>query len=79
MKKSYKLENLCCANCGAKIESALNKLDCIQHATVNVMTQKLNVETKRDGDDELVIFLEQAEKIIKKYEPGCKIILDGKR
>lgn len=72
MKKSYKLENLCCANCAAKIEFALNKLDCIDHATVNVMTQKLSLETENEN---LNLVLAQAEKIIKKYEPTCKIIL----
>ena len=27
MKRSFKLENLCCANCAAKIETAINKKD----------------------------------------------------
>lgn len=72
MKRSYKLENLCCANCAAKIEFALNKLDGIDHATVNIMTQKLSLETE---SDDLDLILEQTQKTIKKYEPTCKIIL----
>lgn len=72
MKKTYKLENLCCANCAAKIESALNKLDSVESATVNFMTQKLILDA---AEDALGPVLEQTQKIIKKYEPDCKLIL----
>lgn len=46
MKKTYILENLCCANCGNKIERKVNKLNNINSATLNFMTQKLLVEFK---------------------------------
>jgi len=72
MKKTYKLQNLCCASCAAKIENALNKLDFIDSATVNVMTQKLILETENQDSDFLI---NQVQKIIRKYEPDCKILL----
>ena len=31
MKKTYKLENLDCANCAAKMETAINKCGLLQH------------------------------------------------
>lgn len=72
MKKSYKLEEICCASCGAKIETALNKLDGMTNVTVNVMTQKLNFETEATDLD---VILREAQKIVRKYEPDCKIIV----
>ena len=35
MKKVYRLENLDCANCAAKMEAAIQKLDGVQSATVS--------------------------------------------
>ena len=40
MKKTYKLE-VDCANCAAKIEDAIRKIDGVHEARVNFMTQKL--------------------------------------
>ena len=49
MKKTYKIE-VDCANCAAKIESALNKLEGVERATVSFLTQKLTVEGEGDPD-----------------------------
>ena len=40
MKKTYSIE-VDCPNCAAKIEAAVNKLDGVNKATVNFLTQKL--------------------------------------
>ena len=44
MRKSFKLENLDCANCAAKMENAIRKIDGVHDATVSFMTQKMKVE-----------------------------------
>ena len=72
MKKSYKLENLCCANCAAKMERTLNKESKITQATISFMTQKLILETGDDVTEEEI--LELAQKIIQKIEPDCRIV-----
>ena len=36
MKKSFKLENLDCANCAAKMEAAINKLDEVEECKIIV-------------------------------------------
>ena len=41
MKKTFKLEDLDCANCAAKMENAIKKLDGVKDATVSFMTQKM--------------------------------------
>lgn len=72
MKKTYKLQDLCCASCASKIENALNKLDFIDSAMVNVMTQKIILETENQDSD---FVIQQTQKIIQKFEPECKILL----
>ena len=46
MKKRFALENLDCANCAAKMEAAIRKIDGVHAATVSFMTQKLTLEAQ---------------------------------
>jgi copper chaperone CopZ len=71
MKRAYKLENLCCGNCAAKIEDDINKLDDVTSATVNFMTGRLKVESDTDNFDDLVA---RMQKICTKHEPDCVIV-----
>lgn len=71
MKKVFKLEELECANCAAKMEAAIKKINGITFAGVNFMTQKLTLEADDTVFDECV---KEAEKIIKKIEPDCRIL-----
>ncbi len=70
MKKKFIIEGLGCANCAAKMERAINKIDGVKEATVNFMTQKLIIE----GDAEnMSAIIEKAEKIVKDIEPYTTI------
>lgn len=71
MKKSFKLSDLDCANCAAKMETAINKLDTVDSATINFMSQRLTLEAADDKFDEAV---DLAQKAITKVERGCKIV-----
>lgn len=71
MIKSYKFEELDCANCAAKMETALNKMPEIKHADINFMRLKLTVETDGEITEEL---LEKIEKTCRKVERGCRLI-----
>jgi copper chaperone CopZ len=66
MKKKFRLEGLECANCAAKMETAINKLDGVKEATVNFMTTKLIIEGE---DEKMPGIIKAAEKIIKDLEP----------
>jgi len=66
MKKTFRLEGLGCANCAAKMEREIGKLDGVQSATVNFMTTKMVIECE---DDKMETLVPAAEKIIKKIEP----------
>ncbi len=71
MKKTFKMENLDCANCAAKMEAAINKLDGVQSATINFMAQKLILEAEEDRMDEI---LKQAKKCVQKVDAECEIL-----
>ena len=72
MKKHFKLRDLDCANCAAKMEDAIRKLPGVNSATVSFMTQKLTLDADDARFDEI---LQQAVKICKKVEPDCVIHL----
>ena len=71
MKKTYKIE-VDCANCAAKMEAAINKLDGVEKATVNFLTQKLTLETAAEDQTAL---MKAVVKACKKVEPDCEIEL----
>ena len=72
MKKKLKLENLDCANCAAKIEDAIKKIDGVTDASVSFMTQKMMIEADDAVFDKAV---DEAVKVIAKVEPDCKVVL----
>ena len=72
MKKKFKMIDLDCANCAAKMEAAIKKLPGVKDATVSFMTQKLTLEAEDDRFDEIV---QECVKICKKVEPDCEIEL----
>lgn len=73
MKKEYELRGIDCGNCAAKIERAINQLEQVESATVNLIAQKLILETKsEDGIDKEIIDLVDA------IEPGIEVISEKK-
>ena len=71
MRKVYKLENLDCANCAAKMEDAIKKIEGVQNASMRFMTQKLVIEADEANMDSIV---EQAVQVCKKIEPDMTIL-----
>lgn len=70
MIEIYRLKGLDCANCAAKMENRIKKLDGIKRAGVNFLTTKFTVETESELSDELRA---QIEDIIHKLEPEVKL------
>ncbi|MEG1313225.1 MAG: cation transporter, partial [Bacilli bacterium] len=54
MIKKYKLEGLDCANCAAKLENKIKKIEGVGNATLNFMLLKLTVETNEEETFEKV-------------------------
>ena len=72
MKKTYKLEDLDCANCARKMEEAIAKLPGVTAVSVNFLAQKLTIEAADEGFDEL---MKSVVKCCKKVEPDCTIVM----
>lgn len=70
MKKRINLENLDCANCAAKMEDAIKKIDGVNDATVSFMTQKLTLDAEDGRFDEI---LKEVVSVCGKIEPDCVI------
>ena len=72
MKKTFKLIDLDCANCAAKMEAAIKKLPGVYDASVSFLTQKMTIDAEDDKFDEIV---KQAVKVCKKVEPDCEVVV----
>ena len=72
MKKKFKLQDLDCANCAAKMEEAIKKIDGVKDASVSFMMQKMTIDADDARFDEIV---KEAVAICAKVEPDCKVIL----
>lgn len=72
MKKTFNLIDLDCANCGAKMENAIKKIQGVNDAKVSFMTQKLTVEAEESQFDKI---MKEAVKVCRKIEPDCEIVI----
>jgi copper chaperone CopZ len=71
MKKRYKFV-VDCANCAAKVEEAVKKIDGVNDATVNFMAQKLVLDADDARYDDI---LTEVIATAKKVEPDCELIV----
>ena len=71
MKKSFKMENLDCANCAAKMERAIQKIDGVHSAEVRFMAQRWTMDV---DEAKLPEILEQVKKCVSKVEPTTKVL-----
>lgn len=70
MKKVFAIEEIDCANCAAKIEAAIQKIDGVTFANVNFFAQKLTIEADGARFDAI---MKQVLKAARKVEPDCEI------
>ena len=72
MKKKFKLQDLDCANCAAKMEEAIKKIEGVSDATVSFMAQKMSIEADDSRVDEI---MKEVVSVCRKVEPDCVILL----
>ena len=72
MKKKFKLQDLDCANCAAKMAEAIKKIEGVSDATVSFMTQKMTIEADDSRFDEI---MKEVVSVCRKVEPDCVILL----
>ena len=71
MKKKCKLEDLDCANCAAKMENAIKKIDGVNDATVSFLAQKMTIDAVDEKFDDI---MKEVVAVCAKVEPDCKIL-----
>lgn len=71
MKKSYIVEDLCCAHCASKIEEAVRAIPGVNEASVSFITQKMVVDSDFDQDKK---FFKKLKKLVESYEPEASLI-----
>ena len=72
MKKKFKLQDLDCANCAAKMEDAIKKIPGVHDANVSFMMQKMTIDAE---DDKFDAIMEEVVRVCAKVEPDCKILM----
>ena len=70
MKKVFALEDLDCANCAAKMENAVSKIDGVNAVNVSFIMQRMTLEADDERFDEVVKEVVQK---CRRIEPDCKI------
>ena len=70
MKKIYMMEDLDCANCAARMEEAIRRIDGVNTAAVSFLTQRMTVDADDARFEEI---MDEVVAVCKKVEPDCEI------
>lgn len=71
MKKVFDVEDLDCANCAAKIENSISKIEGVTSVSVSFITQKITLEADDSKFDKIV---KEMVKICEKVEPDMTVL-----
>ena len=71
MRKSFRLDEIDCANCARKLQDELATLDGVDAVSVNFMTQKLTLTAADERFDEV---LDRVVALAARVEPDCEIV-----
>ena len=72
MTKTYKMQDLDCANCARKMEDAISKLEGVTEVHVNFLTQKM-ILTADDARFEEIV--REAVKCVRRVDPDCQVVM----
>ena len=71
MKKVFKLEGLNCAQCAAKIEEKVGKLEGVKSVVINFMTTKMTLESIDENFEEIIA---NVKKLVNEIEPDVIMV-----
>lgn len=72
MKERYHITGMTCSACSAHVEKAINKLEPVEKASVNLLTETMEVEY-----DETRLGCEEIERTVEKAGYGASLIIGG--
>ena len=70
MKKVIEMQDLDCANCAAKMEQAIRKIDGVKNCSINFMLQRMTLEADDAVWNDVIA---KVKTTVKKVEPDCKL------
>lgn len=70
MKKVIQMEDLDCANCAAKMEDGIKKINGVANCSVNFMTQRMTLDISDTNSEEII---KQIKLLVRKIEPDCRL------
>ena len=70
MKKVLKMQDLDCANCAAKMENAIKKIDGVNSVSISFMSQKMFLDVE---DSKYDIVVKEIVKVCKKVDSDCEV------
>ena len=71
MRKSFKLDEIDCANCARKLQDKIAEVEGVQAASVNFMTQKLTLQA---ADDDFDAVLDRVVARVAEVDPDCAVL-----
>ena len=71
MRRSFRLDEIDCANCARKLQDALARVEGVTSVSINFMTQKMTLEA---ADDQFGAVLDRVIARTAKLEPDCEIV-----
>ncbi|MBQ3517748.1 MAG: heavy-metal-associated domain-containing protein [Clostridia bacterium] len=72
MRKTIRMEDLDCANCAAKMEEAIRKIEGVSYVSISFMAQKMIIEADDNRFDDI---MKQVVKAVKKVDRNCEVLL----
>lgn len=72
MKKTFKIEDLDCPNCAAKLEKAISEINGVAKASVSFIAQKMIIEADENDFESIIKAIPEK---AKKAVPDCTVII----
>lgn len=71
VKKKFKLENLGCAHCAEKMSEGISRIHGVEKCHISFIAQRMTIVADEKDFERI---MEEAQKIVSKIEPDCKIV-----
>lgn len=72
MKRVLKMQDLDCANCAAKMENAIKKIDGVNSVSISFMSQKMFLDVE---DSKYDIVVKEIVQVCKKVDSDCEVLV----
>ena len=70
MKVKFKIKGIDCANCALELERAIQKVDCVESATISFMAERMTLEIDEERKEEVIV---KVNKVVKIEEPDVTL------